>query len=68
MPGPNSLPNGSSRMEYAEMWVLVCDYHNNCTPDSHKVFDKHGDIIFHAFITKREWLAKRNKLRTGKTR
>lgn len=68
MTGPCSLPNGNSRMEYAAMWMLVCDYHKDCTPDNHKVIDKHGDIIAHAFITKHEWLAKRNKLRTGKTK
>lgn len=72
MPGPCSLPNGSSRMEYAEQWELVCDLHHKgenkvCTPDSHKVYDKHEDVIFHAWVSKREWLARRNKLRTGKT-
>lgn len=72
MSGPCSLPNGNSRMEYAAMWNLVCDIHHKgniiCTPDNHTVFDKHGDLIHHAFITKREWLARRNKLRTGKTK
>lgn len=67
MPGPCSLPNGS-KSEYSDMWTLVCDYHKDCTPDDHEVFNKHWDLIPHAFITKREWLAKRNKLRTGKTK
>lgn len=67
MPGPCSLPNGN-KAEYAEMWDMVCDYHKDCTPGSHRVLDKHWDLISHAFITKREWLAKRNKLRTGKTK
>lgn len=62
MSGPCSLPNGSSRMEYAEQWFIVCDYHKNCTPDDHNAELKHD------FIFKREWLARRNKLRTGKTR
>lgn len=67
MSGPCSLPNGSSRAEWRGMWDTVCDIHKDCTPDSHRVFDKYGDIIFHAWISKREWLAKRGKLRTGKT-
>lgn len=72
MPGPLSLPNGRSRVEYTEMWDIVCDIHHKndervCTPDDHKMLDKYGDVIFHAWVTKREWLARRNKLRTGKT-
>lgn len=66
MPGPCSLPDGG-RSEFAAMWDMVCDYHKDCTPDNHRVLDKHGDVIFHAFITRRAWLSKRNKLRTGKT-
>lgn len=67
MAGPCSFPSGTSRREYDEMWELVCNYHGSCTPDSHRVFDKNGDIISHSFITRREWLARRNRLRTGKT-
>jgi len=67
MAGPCSLPNGNSRMEYAAQWELVCDIHKECTPDDHKVLDKFGDVIRHEFITQREWLAKRGRLRTGKT-
>lgn len=63
MSGPCSLPNGSSRMEYAEQWFLVCDNHKDCTPDMPDATYNH-----HEFIFKREWLARRNKLRTGKTR
>lgn len=68
MSGPCSFPSGASRREYEEMWVMVCDFHKDCTPDSHRVFDKNGEIVFHSFITKREWLFKRNQLRTGKTK
>lgn len=68
MAGPCSLPNGNSRSEWVAQWVLVCDYHKDCTPDSHQVYDKHWDIIPHAFITRREWLSKRHRLTTGKTR
>lgn len=67
MSGPCSLPNGSSREEYSAQWELVCDFHKDCTPDSHSVVDKNGREINHSFIYRREWLAKRNRLRTGKT-
>lgn len=67
MPGPCSLPNGNSRAEWRGMWEMVCDYHGNCTPDNHRVLDVRGDVINHNFITRREWLAMRNKLRTGKS-
>ena len=66
MPGPCSLPNGGKR-EYAEMWFMLCNLHKDCTPDSHDEFNKNGDEIRHEFITKREWLSRRNRLRTGKT-
>ena len=68
MPGPCSLPNGGSRMEYASQWDLICNVHKDCTPDSHTVYTKSGDLMFHDFVNRRTWLAKRNKLRTGKTR
>ena len=65
--GPCSFPNGKSREEYDDFWVMVCNLHNDCTPDAHRVFDKFGEVIRHEFITKREWLSRRNRLRTGKT-
>ena len=68
MAGPCSLPNGNSRTEYDEMWFMVCNLHKDCTPDNHQMFGKNGELIHHEFITQREWLARRNRLRTGKTR
>lgn len=68
MSGPCSLPNGSSRMEYMAMWDKVCDFHKDCTPDNHQVLDKNDNVIRHSFIFKREWLAKRGRLTTGKTK
>lgn len=66
MPGPCSLPNGGRR-EYEEMGHIVCDLHKDCTPDSHQKEDKNGASIHHVWMTYREWMLKRGKLRTGKT-
>lgn len=63
MPGPMSLPQGGRR-EYDELNDVVCNYHFNCDMAA---FNKHGDEVKHDYITYREWLARRNKLRTGKT-
>lgn len=63
MAGPLSLPSGNRR-EYDELNDIVCDIHFNC--DMQEV-SKHGDEIKHDYITYREWLSRRNKLRTGKT-
>lgn len=57
MPGPCSNPAGA--YSWDELNEIVCDSHFNC--DMSK---KHQ----HDYITYREWLARRNKLRTGKTR
>lgn len=63
MPGPMSLPNGSRR-QYDELSEIVCDTHFNCNM---QVTDKNGNEVRHDYITYREWLARRNRLRTGKT-
>lgn len=63
MPGPCSLPQGSKK-EYAELNEIVCNVHYNCNM---QIVDKHGNEIRHEYITYREWLSKRNRLRTGKT-
>lgn len=67
MPGPCSMPNGTSKTEYEEQWFKLCDFHKDCTPDNHREYDKYGEPVPHMFITKREWLARRKRLRTGKT-
>lgn len=64
MAGPMSLPNGSSRRDYDELNDIVCHFHFSCDM---REMDKHGDEIKHDYITYREWLARRGKLRTGKT-
>lgn len=58
MSGPCSLPNGD-KSRWEEMNEIVCDIHFRCDGDVEKR---------HELITYRMWLAKRNKLRTGKTR
>ena len=63
MSGPCSLPSGDRR-RYNELNEIVCDIHFNC--DMQEV-NKQGDEVKHDYITYREWLARRNKLRTGKT-
>lgn len=63
MPGPFSRPEDVS-VSWQEMNEIVCHVHFNCNMAE---FDKHGNEVRHDFITYREWLARRNKLRTGKT-
>lgn len=57
MSGPCSTPDGDKR-RHEELNQIVCDIHFNCDMDASKK---------HEYITLRLWLAKRNKLRTGKT-
>lgn len=62
--GPCSLPEGGKR-RYDELNVIVCDVHFNCDMAE---FDKNGRLVAHDYVTYREWLFRRNRLRTGKTR
>lgn len=55
--GPCSTPAGDKR-RHEEFNEIVCDIHFNCDMSA----DKN-----HEYITYREWLARRNRLRTGKT-
>lgn len=57
MPGPVSLPAGD-KSRWEEMNEIVCAIHFNCDMNADKT---------HEYITYREWLARRNKLRTGKS-
>jgi hypothetical protein len=61
--GPYSLPNGDKAF-WNELNMIVCNNHFEC--DMAKV-DEDGNPITHDYITYREWLYRRNKLRTGKT-
>lgn len=58
MSGPCSFPSGD-KSRWEELNEIVCDFHFNCNMDEEKD---------HNFITYRMWLAKRNRLHTGKTR
>ncbi len=64
MAGPNSLPSGDKR-RFDELNEIVCDIHFECHMES---FDKKGKPVSHDYITYREWLHRRNRLVTGKTR
>ena len=64
MSGPLSLPDGDKR-RYEELNDIVCDIHFTCDM---RVLNDKDEIITHDYITYREWLARRNKLRTGKTK
>jgi hypothetical protein len=57
MPGPCSQPEGN-KSRWEELNEIVCDIHFTCDMSAKKQ---------HEFIPYRLWLAKRNKLRTGKT-
>lgn len=63
MSGPMSLPAGDIR-RYEELNEIVCNKHFHCEMQQ---FNKDGDVVTHDYITYREWLARRNRLRTGKT-
>jgi hypothetical protein len=54
--GPCSIRGDKGRFE--ELNEIVCDLHFTCNMDPKREHD---------FITFREWLLRRNKLRTGKT-
>lgn len=62
--GPCSLPDGDKR-RYDELNEIVCANHYHC--DSAE-FNKNGEPVVHDFITYREWLFRKNRLRTGKTK
>lgn len=64
MSGPCSLPSGP-KAEWEEMNEIVCHYHFHCDMAS---VNKKGEPVVHDYITLREWLYRRNKLRTGKTK
>jgi hypothetical protein len=63
MAGPMSLPAGD-KARYDELNEIVCNNHFHCEMQA---FDKKGNEVAHDFITYREWLSRRNRLRTGKS-
>lgn len=64
MAGPCSLPDGP-KSRWQEMNEIVCDKHFHCFMQS---VNKDGEPVEHDYITYREWLHRRNRLVTGKTR
>lgn len=64
MSGPCSLPEGN-RTRWEEMNEIVCNIHFNCHMQD---VDAKGKEVIHDYITYRVWLARRKKLRTGKTK
>lgn len=67
MSGPCSLPNGN-RAEWLRLNEQVCNIHHSANTPCVPGRPKKGKEIAHEFVTLRVWLAKRNRLRTGKTR
>lgn len=65
MPGPCSMPNGS-KTEWLNLNEIVCNLHKDCTP-ANRVVGKGDKEVVHDFSTRRIWLSRRNRLRTGKT-
>lgn len=63
MSGPCSVPK-QDKSYSDELNEIVCDIHFNCKM---QLEDNHGNPITHDYITYREWLRRRNRLRTGKT-
>lgn len=63
MGGPCSYPAGN-KAKWEELNEVVCDKHFHCNME---LFDKKGNPVTHDYITYREWLARRNRLRTGKS-
>jgi len=70
MAGPCSYP-AQDRAEYRRHDEIICDTHTNrdfeCAPHNPKT-GKGGEELEHVWVTRRVWLAKRNRLTTGKTR
>lgn len=70
MAGPCSYP-AQDRAEHARHNDIVCDIHTFpewvCDPVAPKM-GRDGEELKHVWVTRRVWLAKRNRLTTGKTR
>jgi hypothetical protein len=66
MPGPCSLPSGDRR-EWEKMNETICNTHKYCYPEIPRK-KENGEELTHEWITIREWLFQRNRLRTGKSR
>jgi hypothetical protein len=70
MPGPMSVPNGDTTIVRGHVnEVFMCDKHNKQYDEkSHQEsYDKDG-LLLCRMVSLREYLAKRNRLVTGKTR
>lgn len=61
MAGPNSVPAGDKAL-YERLTEFVCVKHTDC------VGDKATEKSPCEWLSRREWLLKSNRLRTGKTK
>lgn len=62
MPGPNSAPNGDARLVVGVSQDYMCERHADKELD--ECLDRHPSLV----VPLRYYLAKRNRLRTGKTK
>lgn len=70
MPGPMSVPNGDTTIVRGHVnEVFMCDKHNKeyDHKDHEESYDKDGQLLCRV-VSLREYLAKRNRLVTGKTK
>jgi hypothetical protein len=76
MPGPNSVPNGDTRLMLGHMnEAFICEVHSDKNLDlcfereGMYYTDKHGELVLYPcrVVSLRNYLAKRNRLVTGKT-
>lgn len=72
MPGPNSAPNGDTTIVRGHMnEEFLCDIHASKHLDACRVNEERREVNPKLppchIVSKREYLLKRNRLRTGKT-
>ena len=68
MPGPLSTPNGDTRIIRGHVnEVFMCEKHNTDYDSHNEEFNKDGELLCRR-VSLREYLLKRNRLVTGKTK
>lgn len=68
MPGPQSVPNGDTTIvRFHVNEKFMCDKHNKEYDQHEESYDKDGQLTCR-MVSLREYLAKRNRLVTGKTK
>ncbi len=71
MPGPMSVPNGDTTIVRGHVnEVFMCDKHNKeyDHKDHSETFSKEDGLLLCRMVSLREYLFKRNRLVTGKTK